>query len=171
MSWIRKFLFLCAALWLSQPASAQVVATFYSHDFGSHFPHAFVVFKGTPVRGGEAVDTNYGFTAKATTPAILMGSVPGKIDIAKPGYVKDSNAHFSVTLTDAQYDAMMALVRQWSAKPDSVYNLNKHNCVHFAGYMALAAGLKADFPKNLMKKPRSYMEHLHKLNPGVRPAG
>ena len=28
-------------------ARAEVIATFYSHDFGDHFPHAFVKLKGT----------------------------------------------------------------------------------------------------------------------------
>lgn len=167
MRWIRK-LIVFVALCVAVPATGQVVATFYSHDLGSSFPHAFVVFKGTPERGGEAVDTNFGFTAKAVTPAILMGSVPGKIDVATASYIKGSDPQFSLRLTDGQYDAMVALVQKWSVKPDSIYNLNKHNCVHFAGYMAQAAGLKVEFPKDLMKKPKSYLIHIRTLNPQLK---
>ena len=60
-------------------AHAQVVATFYSHDFGDHFPHAFIKLKGKVESSGEVVDTNYGFTAVTVSPAILMGSVKGMI--------------------------------------------------------------------------------------------
>lgn len=165
---IRNILILLALALLPTPAAAQVVATFYSHDFGSEFPHAFVVLKGKPDRGGDEVDTNYGFTAKAVTPAMLMGSVAGEIDIADAKYIAKSHPQFILTLTDAQYDAMLAVVGRWSVKPGSQYNLNKHNCVHFAGEMAQAAGLKVEFPKELMKKPRSYLLHILSLNPGLK---
>ncbi|HMT44958.1 MAG TPA: hypothetical protein PKA59_10415 [Chakrabartia sp.] len=165
---IRNILIILAFWMIPHPAFAQIVATFYSHDFGSEFPHAFVVLKGTPVRGGAVVDTNYGFTAKAVTPAMLMGSVAGKMDTADAKYIAKSHPQFAVTLSDAQYDALMAVVAKWSVKPGSNYNLNSHNCVHFAGEMAQAVGLKVEFPKGLMKKPRSYLQHLISLNPWVK---
>lgn len=148
-------------------AHAQVVATFYSHDLDDHFPHAFFTLRGTPVSGGEPVDTNYGFTAKTITPAILFGSVAGRIDIAKPGYVGHSKPHFSVTLTDDQYRAMLAVVDKWRTAPSPSYNMNKANCVFFVGEAAEAAGLTVAFPKKLMKKPKSYLDEIHRMNPGV----
>lgn len=154
-------LFLC----LSPPAFAQVVATFYSHEFGNDFPHAFFTVKGTTIADGTPVDTNYGFTAKVITPAILFGSVPGRIDIAKPGYIRGSNAHFAITLTDAQYAALMALVEKWRTAPNPSYNMNRSNCVHFIGEAVQAVGLSVAFPKHLMKKPRSYLEEIQRLNP------
>jgi len=150
---------------LSSPAFAQVVATFYSHEFGDDFPHAFFTVKGTTIAGGTPVDANYGFTAKVITPAILFGSVPGRIDIAKPGYIRGSNAHFAVTLTDAQYEALMAVVEKWRAAPIPSYNMNRSNCVHFIGDAAKAVGLIVTYPKALMKKPRSYLEEIQRLNP------
>lgn len=166
---IRNIIFALLLALFPTPAFAQVVATFYSHELGTQFPHAFVVLKGTPVRGGAPVDTNYGFTAKAVTPAMLMGSVPGRMDTATPEYIAKSDPQFAMTLSDAQYDALMEVVARWSVKPGSTYHLNKHNCVFFAGEMAQAIGLKVEFPKGLMKRPRSYLQHLMGLNPGLKP--
>jgi hypothetical protein len=156
---------------LSPPAAAQVVATFYSHEFGEHFPHAFVTLKGRTVAEGTPVDTNYGFTAKSVTPAILFGSVAGRIDIADAHYITQSNAQFAVTLTDDQYRAMLAVVEKWGARKSPSYNLNTANCVHFIGEAARAAGLSVTFPKALMKKPRSYLEEVMRLNPRVTIVG
>lgn len=160
-------LLLALLLFLPAPAAAQVLATFYSHELGDSFPHAFVVLKGRTIDTGEAVDTNYGFTAKAVTPAILWGSVAGRIDIADARYVADSTPQFSLTISDAQYRAILAVVEKWRTRKSPSYNLNNANCVHFVGEMAQAAGLKVTFPKALMKKPRSYVQELARLNPGV----
>ena len=37
-----SFLLLLMATLGASPANAEVLATFYSHDFGDHFPHAFI---------------------------------------------------------------------------------------------------------------------------------
>lgn len=149
------------------PVQAQVVATFYSHDLDDHFPHAFFTLKGKTVAGGEEVDTNYGFTAKSITPAILFGPVKGRIDIAKPGYVEHSKPHFSLTLSDDQYRAILEVVEKWRTAADPSYNMNSANCVYFVGEAAQAIGLAVAFPKKLMKKPRSYLEEIRRLNPGL----
>jgi len=157
-------------LWLlalSPPAAAQVVATFYSHEFGEHFPHAFFTLKGKTIAEGTPVDANYGFTAKSVSPAILFGSVAGRLDIADAHYISQSDAQFAVTLTDDQYRAMLAVVEKWRARKSPSYNLNNANCVHFVGEAARAAGLTVTFPKPLMKKPRSYLQELMRLNPRV----
>ena len=61
---------------LPAQAWAAVEVAFYSRELGgNNFPHAFVTLQGTVDATGEAVDTSYGFTAKAVTPAILLGSV------------------------------------------------------------------------------------------------
>lgn len=163
-------LFLALLMILPAPVAAQVVATFYSHEFGEHFPHAFFTLKGRTA-DGTAVDSNFGFTAKTITPAMLFGSVPGRLDIAEPHYIAQSDPQFSVTLTDAQYRAMLAVVEKWRTRKSPSYNLNKANCVHFAGEAARAAGLTVTFPKHLMKKPRSYLLELVRLNPQVTRPG
>lgn len=152
---------------LPRPAAAQVVATFYSHEFGEHFPHAFFTLKGRTIADGAPVDINYGFTPKSVTPAILFGSVAGRLDTADARYIAQSDAQFAVTLTDAQYQAMLAVVERWRTRRSPSYNLNNANCVHFVGEAARAAGLNVTFPKALMKKPRSYLQSLIRLNPQV----
>lgn len=156
-------------LLLFAPASvqAQVTATFYSHDFGDHFPHTFFTLKGTVEATGEAVDTNYGFTAVNTTPAILWGSVKGKIEIKDAEYIKDSNPHFTIKLTQAQYDALLAHVETWRNKPQKSYNLNKSNCVHFIMEAAELLGLKVNRESKLFKKPKSFVLEVMSLNPGL----
>jgi hypothetical protein len=146
------------------PADAAVEVSFYSKEFGSSFPHAFVRVKGTVDRTGEAVDTNYGFTAKTISPAILMGSVAGEIVTSKPAYVAASDRHFAFLLSDSEYYKLLATVEKWRSRKQPSYNLNSRNCVFFVAEVAAALGMKADTPKALMKKPRSYVQSLLSAN-------
>ncbi|MEG3173568.1 hypothetical protein U1708_15235 [Sphingomonas sp. ZB1N12] len=149
------------------PAQAAVTITFWSHELGNSFPHAFFTLRGIPDAGGPPVDTNVGFTAKSVSPALLMGPVAGKLDIAKPGYVAGSDAQFSVVMSDAQYEAVLRLVDAWSeGKPDSVYRLSDHNCVTFVKEAARIVGLTGIDQPKLMKKPRSYLKAVLAENTG-----
>lgn len=147
---------------------AEVLATFYSHDFGDHFPHTFVKLKGTVDKTGEIVDTNYGFTAVNTTPAILWGSVKGKIEIKDAKYIEDSNAHFTLKLSDEQYEAILAHVETWRNKPQKSYNLNKSNCIHFVMEAAELLGLKVNRESKFFKKPKSFVLEIMSLNPELK---
>ncbi len=166
----RYFALLFAIIASLHPASAQaeVTATFYSHDFGDHFPHALVKLKGTVDSTGEAVDTNYGFTAVNTTPAILWGPVKGMIESKDAKYIADSNAHFTISLTDAQYAQLMALVEQWRTIPGKSYILNSRNCVHFAMEAAALLGLQVNRKSKFFKKPKSFLLEVKALNPGLK---
>ena len=157
-----------ALLWLvvAVPAQAAVTITFWSHDFGSSFPHAFFTMRGIPDAGGEPVDVSFGFTAKTVSPALLFGTVPGKVERPKISYMDASDAQFSVILTDAQYAGELALIQAWDETRggDSHYNLNNRNCIHFVKEAARIAGLaKIDQP-DLMKKPRTYLETVAAAN-------
>jgi hypothetical protein len=163
----RRVVSLCAVLWfalLALPVQAAVTITFWSHDQDENFPHAFFALKGTPDAGGQAIDANYGFTAKAVTPAILIKTVGGKVEDSKPGYMRRSDARFSVVLTDPQYAAVQSLVVEWTN--DSRYNLNKRNCVHFVAEAARRAGLTVPSLPKLMKKPKSFLLAVGESNPG-----
>jgi hypothetical protein len=164
---IRSMLVLLLWLGVALPAHAAVTVTFWSHEFGNSFPHAFITLRGVPDAGGRPVDKDYGFTAKTVSPAILFGSVPGRIMQNKPSYIASSDAQFSVVLTDAQYAQMLALVAAWDEKTgNGTYSLNTRNCVHFVKEAARLAGLSGlDFPK-LMKKPRSYLLAVQAANAG-----
>lgn len=152
----------------SAGALAAVRISFYSHEFGSNFPHAFIALEGEDERTGSKIDSNYGFTATHLTPAILLGSVRGEIfsrtaekDAA---YLASSDAHFTFTLSDAEYDAVLATIDKWRKLKQPSYNLNRQNCVHFVAEVAAALGMVAETPKALMKKPRSYTEYLTRTN-------
>jgi hypothetical protein len=155
----------CLALLATAPAAAAVRITFYSKELGASFPHAFVTLDGTLDRSGERIDTNYGFTAKAVTPAILMGRVGGEV-ISDHGaaYIKASDRHFSLVLSDSEYDRVMATIARWRQAKQPSYDLGTHNCVHFVAELAGSIGMKAETPKKLMKKPRSYLENLTREN-------
>jgi hypothetical protein len=143
------------------PASAAVQITFYSKELGATFPHAFVTLAGTLDRSGQRIDVDYGFTAKTVSPAILFGRVAGEV-ISDHGaaYIKASDKHFSLTLSDADYDRLMATVARWRAAPQPSYDLGTHNCIHFVADLAASLGMKADVPKQLTKKPRSWLDYL-----------
>ncbi len=146
-------------------ARAQITVAFYSHELGSSFPHAFIVLKGTPLAGGPPVDVNFGFTARSVTPAVLMGPVFGKIEAAKPAYVRHSDLKFAFKINDQQFGQLMALVEKWRTLPGKSYDLDNRNCIHFVGEAAQVLGLKVMFSKSLIKRPRSFLENVIRLNP------
>ena len=154
---------------LPTPALAEVVATFYSHDFGDHFPHAFVKLQGKVNSTGQAVDTNYGFTATTVSPAILMGSVKGMVETKDAKYIASSDPHFSVTLTDAEYLRFMNFVDKWRNLPGKSYNLGKRNCVHFAMEAAALLGLSVNRKSRYFKKPKTFLLEVMGMNKGLRP--
>jgi hypothetical protein len=162
--------FVIALLLMLSPvqARAEIIATFYSHDFGDYFPHTFFTLKGTVEGTGEVVDTNYGFTAKSTSPAILLGSVTGIIESKDAKYIARSNAHFTLTLDGAQYQSLIAHVEKWRNIPGKSYNLNKQNCVHFVMEAAALLGLSVNRKSKLFKKPKSFVLEMMTLNPHLK---
>ena len=152
----------------SGQARAEVVATFYSHDFGDHFPHAFIKLKGKVDGTGEMVDTNYGFTAVSVSPAILMGSVKGMIETKDAKYVSKSNAHFSLRLSDSEYRKLLDHVEKWRNMGGKSYSLNKRNCVHFVMEAAALLGLSVNRKSKFFKKPKSFVLEMMKLNPTLK---
>jgi len=174
---VRGKIFALAALLLWPTfASAKVTLTFYSRELGVYFPHAFIRVTGaTDAEPDKQFDTNYGFTAKSVTPAVLAGSVGGEILAANPTYVRRSDSHFSLVLTDDQYAIVLAVVQKWRDLPQPSYELHHRNCVFFVGDVARALGMTVDdsHPK-LMSRPRSYIINLVRLNPGfgtITPGG
>ena len=159
-----------ALLLLLLPANALAAVTisFYSHEFGSNFPHAFVVLEGQDDRTGEKIAGNYGFTATQVTPAILLGSVRGEVFSREPekeaSYIANSDRHFSLALSDLEYDAVMQRIAAWRALKQPSYNLNRQNCVHFVADIAATLGMTAEKPPALMKRPRSFTESLLRAN-------
>lgn len=157
---------LLAAVALLGPthAKAAVDITFYAREMGSQFPHGFVVLAGTLDRTGERIDANYGFTATHVTPSLLFGSVRGEFEPLEPGYVRGSEPHFRMTLSDAEYDQVMATVTRYNELRQPSYNLNRRNCVHFIADVAAALGMQAELPRNLTRRPRSFTELLIRSN-------
>ena len=168
---IVRLLFLIALLCgAAVPANAAVEIAFYSRELGgNNFPHAFIVLHGTVDATGERVDTSYGFTARAVTPAILFGSVSGEVVVEGEAQMRRSTRQFALTLSDAGYAAVMAVVEEWRHRHQPSYNLNHANCVHFVGALAEAAGLRVDYVGRLMKRPRSFLLHVRELNPQLAP--
>ena len=163
-SLIRLLLILLLA-GIPAPALAAVEIAFYSRELGgNNFPHAFVSLRGTVDATGEAVDTSYGFTAKAVTPALLFGSVSGEVVVEGPQQIARSDRQFALTLSDDRYRAVVAVVERWRNRPQPSYHLNRRNCVHFVAEVAQAAGLRVEYVGRLMKRPRSFLQHVRSLN-------
>lgn len=156
--------FIAPLLCWANVAHAAVTITFYSHELGSQFPHAFATLKGRVNSTGEMVDTNVGFTAVNTGPSILFGWVEGKTSVLKPKYIADSSPHFTYELTDAEYRAVIATREKWRTKKQNSYNLNKANCVHFIADVATAAGLKINPKSKFYKKPTSFLKEVTSLS-------
>jgi hypothetical protein len=170
MSWRRACLLALLLLGGHGPAAAAVEIAFYSRELDDrNFPHAFVVLTGTVDATGERVDTSLGFTAHSVTPAILFGSVTGEVLVQRQDQIARSERQFAVTLPDERYRAVLAVAERWRGRPQPSYNLNRANCVHFVAELARAAGLRVENAARLMKRPRSFLQHVRGLNPGVAP--
>lgn len=171
----RLLLLFAAALSLawSPAAFAKVVVTFHSFN-GSvlvgRYPHAFVAFDGT-LADGTKVRENYGFSAKSVTPAILSGPVDSVVFSEKDKWLKKTNRHFSVTVSDAKFREMKDEIFRWANAPPKFYDLEKRNCIHFVGRMAEMVGLKVEYPSDMLRRPRNWLNHVSGLNPrlGAKP--
>lgn len=170
MFWRRFCLLALLLIGGHGPALAAVEIAFYSRELGGrNFPHAFVVLSGTLDTTGERVDARLGFTAHRVTPAILLGSVRGETLDPGEDQIAISTRQFALTLPDERYRAVMAVVESWRGRRQPSYNLNRANCVHFVADLARAAGLRVENMPRLMKRPRSFLEHVRALNPGLAP--
>lgn len=161
---IGHWLLACLLALAPTHAPAAVQITFLSKEFGASFPHAYVALQGAVDRSGEKIDANYGFTATHVSPAVLMGSVQGEVMSVDRDYMSKSDRHFTITLSDSEYDRVMEIVERWRTLQQPSYNLNRQNCVFFVAHVAAALGMKAETPGALMKKPRSYLEMVVRTN-------
>jgi len=165
---LAAFLLFLFSFVMPSAVHAAVQVHFYSREFGNQFPHAFIIVEGTLDATGEKISANYGFTAASITPAVLMGSVKGYVQALKPEYIAKADRRFTVTLNDDGYAKLMAKVAEWQARAQPAYSLNKRNCVHFVMELAAVTGLKVNRTSTFFKKPRSFLDEVLGLNPGVK---
>lgn len=161
-------LFALLAALAAHPAAAQVMLSFHSFNgsmLGGRYPHTFIVLEGTLEESGQPVNENYGYTAVSATPDVLMGDVRGTIMIEQPRYIRTTNRHFTVPVSDAQYHAIVAEMRAWRDAPGRAYNLDRRNCVHFVARIAELAGLTVQVPQNLVRRPKAWLNLLSRINP------
>lgn len=160
-------------LW-SPAAFAEVRIHFHSFNgsvLGGRYPHTFIVLEGTLETDGRKVNENYGFTAKSVTAAATRDWVAHRVEGEEEKYVNSTNRHFSIVLTDEQYYDIIREVRKWSLEPGKRYSLNERNCIHFVGAMAVLLGVKVEYPKDMMRRPKKWLNHIVALNPqlGAKP--
>ena len=158
-----------ACLAFAQPALAQVRLSFHSFNgsLWGRFAHTFIVLEGTLDETGQEVKENYGYTAVTITPAVLAGPVPGTIYIEKPKYIRSTNRHFTVPISDGQYHAILAEMRRWRDGPGNAYRLDTHNCIHFVAKVAQMVGLGADVPKMLTRNPKAWLNYVTRSTPSL----
>lgn len=168
---MRRFtaliLALVALVW-SVGAAAGVQMSFHSFNgsvlFG-RYPHAFIVLEGTLDETGQPIDENYGFTAKEVSLRVLSEPVEHAIMVEEQKYIDDTNRHFTVPLTDTQYWQVRAEVDKWRNAPGKYYDLDKRNCIHFVGAMAQIVGLRVEYPEDMLRRPKKWLNHITMLNP------
>ena len=165
---LTRLVLVAAALLLWQaPAFAEVKVSFHSFSgsFFGRYPHAFVVFDGTLDGTGERIDENYGFSARSAGPAVLLGPVAHGMYSEKARYIRTTNRHFTITVSDATYRRMKQEVAAWRDAPGKYYDLDTRNCIHFVGRIAELAGLRVDYPRDMLRKPKAWLNHITMLNP------
>ena len=164
---VAVLLALVAFAW-SGAAWAEVRIHFHSFDgsvLWGRYPHTFIVLEGTLEATGEEVNENYGFSARKVTPAILTGPVEHMVLAETEKNVKNTNRHFTLTITDRQYRRIVAEVSAWQNAPGKYYDLETRNCIHFVGRMAEILGLEVDYPSDMLRRPKSWLNHVTRLNP------
>jgi hypothetical protein len=164
----RALLLLAALVLWHGPALAAVQVHFHSFNgsmFGGRYPHTFVVFDGTLEGTGERVYENYGFSARVAGPAVLMGPVAHLVYSEDERYIRSTNRHFSITVSDATYQRMKGEVIAWRDAPGKYYDLDTRNCIHFVGRIAALGGLRVDYPQDMLRKPKAWLNHIATLNP------
>jgi hypothetical protein len=147
------------------PANAAATITFYSHDlrlidgFNTDFPHAFVVLSGTDA-SGAVVHKQLGFSAKDIFVNVLWEPVNGAFDDNEltDAYIAQAVKHFSFTLSEAQYRAVLAVEAKWRAWPQPSYDIDTHNCVTFVKEIAVAAGLAVSDDKKFVRDPKGFLD-------------
>lgn len=168
-AYLLRALLILVLLAFPKIAEADVSVTFYSHDFGEHFPHAFFVAQGN-LSDGALIDEAFGFTASNISPAILLGSVKGHVSTPKTKYIQNSKPHFTLLLDDEQYHNLKLVVHKWNAIPGKSYSLNKRNCVHFIAESLTTLGYTVNIKSKYFKKPKSFLREVKTLNPALQPA-
>lgn len=157
---------LTAFLWAAA-AQAEVRVTFHSFDgsvlFG-RYPHTFVSMEGT-LDDGTAVKENYGFSAKSAGPAVLAGPVEHIVMTEKDKYLRSTNRHFTVTVEDEAFHDIRREMIRWRDAPGKYYDLDTRNCIHFVGAIARIVGLRVEYPKNMLRRPKAWLNHVATLNP------
>jgi hypothetical protein len=159
---------LLASMALAPAAQAKVTVYFHSFNgsiFFGRYPHTFVVFDGTLDDTGEKIFENFGFSAKVAGPGVLAGPVEHVIVVEEQKYIDSTNRHFSVEVDDKTYHRMRDEVEAWRSHPGKYYDLDTRNCIHFVGRMAELAGLKVEYPKKLLRKPKAWLNLVTGLNP------
>ena len=172
MTRVLALLLSLLALLAPATASAEVLLSFHSFSgsvFSGRYPHTFIVLEGSLDATGERVNENYGFTAKEVSRAVLQGPVEHAIQVEQPKYIASTKRHFTVKLSDAQYRKVKAEVERWRTAPGKYYDLERRNCIHFVGAMAEIVGIRVDYPRSMLRKPRQWLDHLSKLNPWLVP--
>ncbi|WP_121114562.1 hypothetical protein [Croceibacterium ferulae] len=157
------------------PASVRAEVTAHFHSFNGsaligRYPHTFVVFEGHLDDTDTPIHENWGFSARRVTPAILTGPVEHVVMVEEERQIARTNRHFSVTVSDSTYRRMRAEVEAWRNAPGRYYDLDTRNCIHFVGRLAQLSGLTVDYPQNLMRKPRAWLNHIAALNPQLSAA-
>jgi len=170
----RLFLAFAPLLAWAAPAEAQVQVSFHSFSgsfLTGRYPHAFVAFDGTLDDTGERIHTNYGFSARSAGPSVLAGPVEQGMYTEKEKYVRSTNNHFTITVSDATYRRMVQEMVAWRDAPGKYYDLDHRNCIHFVGAIAQIGGLTVDYPPSMIRHPKEWLNHIAALNPqlGARP--
>lgn len=164
---IAATLLALATLAVASPAAAQVTVHFHSFNgsvLWGRYPHTFVVFEGT-LENGTAINENYGFSARNSAEAITQGPAEHMILSETANTIEQTNRHFSVTVSDAQYRRLRAEVIAWRDYPGDYYDLDENNCIHFVARIARLVGLTADVPGDYIRRPKAWLNYVTRRNP------
>ncbi|UAB78701.1 hypothetical protein INR77_02945 [Erythrobacter sp. SCSIO 43205] len=165
----RVFAPLLTLIALAWSTASMAAVEIHFHSFNGsvfgRYPHTFIVLDGTLEADGRVIKENYGFSAKSSTAAILNGWASHMVYVEKDKYIRKTNRHFSITLSDEQYHRIVAEMRAWRDEPGKRYSLDERNCIHFVGRMASILGLRVEFPENMLRRPKKWLNHITALNP------
>ena len=157
-------------LFTAVSAAAEVRLTFHSFNgsvmFG-RYPHTFVSMEGS-LSDGTRVKENWGFSARNAGPAVLRGPVEHIVMTEEDEWLAKTNRHFTIPITDDQYRAIRRETFRWRDAPGKYYSLDTRNCIHFVGTIGKLVGLKVEYPQNMLRRPKKWLNHIGALNPQLK---
>ncbi len=108
---------------------------------------------------------NFGFSAVYSSQAMTNDPAEHEIVVEEDDTIRETNRHFSITVSDEKYRQMRREIERWRNYPGRYYDLDERNCIHFVATLAEMVGVQADVPERFLRRPKAWLNYITRNNP------